>query len=35
MFDDIIFEDLHLASIAGTDDIICDDRTYNDLNPDV
>ena len=35
MCDDIICEDLHLASVAGMDDIICDDITYDDLNPDV
>ena len=35
MCDDIICEDLHLASIAGMDDITCDDLTYNDLSPDV
>ena len=27
-------EDLHLASIAGMDDITCDDLPYDDLNPD-
>ena len=26
-------EDLHLASMAGKDDITCDDLTYNVLNP--
>ena len=35
MCDDITCEDLHLASMAGMDDIICDDLTYDDLNPDV
>ena len=30
MCDDITCEDLHLASVAGMDDI-----TYDDLNPDV
>ena len=33
--DDINYEDLHLASLTGMDDIICDDLTYEDLNPDV
>ena len=28
-------EDLHLASIAGMDDITSDDLTYDDLNLDV
>ena len=27
-------EDLHLASVAGMADIICDDQTYDDLNPE-
>ena len=27
-------EDVHLASLAGMDDITCDDQTYDDLNPD-
>ena len=27
-------EDLHLASVAGMDDITCDDLTYDDLNPE-
>ena len=35
MCDDITCEDLHLASIAGINDITCDDLTYDDLNPDV
>ena len=35
MCDDIILEDLHLASMARMDDITCNDRTYNDLNPGV
>ena len=35
MCDDIICEDLHLASVARMDDITCDDLTYDDLNPDV
>ena len=32
MCDDIICEDLHLASVAGMDDIACDDLIYDDLN---
>ena len=33
--DDITCEDLHLASVAGMDDIPCDDDlTYDDLNPE-
>ena len=32
MCDDITLEDLHLASVAGMDDITCDDQTYDDLN---
>ena len=32
MCDDIIYEDLHLASVAGKDDIACDDLIYDDLN---
>ena len=32
MCDDIICEDLHLASVAWMDDIRCDDLTYDDLN---
>ena len=35
MCDDITCEDLHLASMAGLDDIICDDLTYDDINPNV
>ena len=35
MYDDITCEDLHLASMAGMDDIICDDLTYDDLNPEM
>ena len=35
MCDDINFEDLHLASLAWMDDIICDDLTYDDRHPDV
>ena len=34
MCDDIICEDLHLASVAGMDDILCDNLTYDDLNPE-
>ena len=34
MCDDITCDHLHLASLAGMDDIICDDLTYNDLNPE-
>ena len=33
--DDITCEDLHLASMAGMDDIRCDDLKYDDLNPDI
>ena len=29
---DIKCEDLHLANVAGMDDIPCDDLTYDDLN---
>ena len=32
MCDDITCDDLHLASVAGMDDITCDDLTYDDLN---
>ena len=31
--DDIMCEDLYLASVAWMDDITCDDQTYDDLNP--
>ena len=31
MCDDITCEDLHLASVAGMDDITRDDLTYDDL----
>ena len=31
MFDDITCEDIHLATVAGMDDITCDDLTYDDL----
>ena len=34
MCDDITCYDLHLASVAGVDDITCDDLTYDDLNPE-
>ena len=34
MCDDITCEDLYLASVAGIDDIQCDDLTYDDLNPE-
>ena len=34
MCDDITCEDLHLASVAGMDDIICDDLIYDYLNQD-
>ena len=34
MCDDIICEDLHLASVAGMDDITYDDLTYDNLNPE-
>ena len=34
MCDEITCEDLHLASVAGMDDIPCDDLTYDDLNPE-
>ena len=30
--DDISFEDLYLAGVAGMDDITCDELTYDDLN---
>ena len=29
---DIMCDDIHLASLAGFDDIPCDDLTYDDLN---
>ena len=32
--DDIMCEHLHLASVAGMDDITCDDLIYDDLNPE-
>ena len=31
MWDDITCEDLHLASVAGMEYIICDDLTYDDV----
>ena len=31
MGDDITCEDLHPSSVAGMDDIPCDDQTYDDL----
>ena len=31
--DEITSEDLHLAIVAGIDDIPCDDLTYDDQNP--
>ena len=34
MCDGITCEDLHLASVAGMDDITCDDLTYDYLNPE-
>ena len=30
--DDIMFDNIHLASMAGMDDILCDDVAYEDLN---
>ena len=32
--DDITYEDLHLAIVAGLEDTRCDDLTYYDLNPE-
>ena len=32
--DDIMCEDLHLVSVAGMDDVSCDNLTYDDLNPE-
>ena len=32
MCDDITYDDQHLASVAGMDDITCGDLTYDDLN---
>ena len=34
MCDDVTFDDLHLASVAGMDDILFDNLTYDDLNPE-
>ena len=34
MCDGIKCKDLHLAGMAGMDDITCDDVTYDDLNPE-
>ena len=34
MCDYITYDDLHLAIVAGMDDITCDDQTYDDLNPE-
>ena len=34
MCDDITREDLHLASVAGMDNMPCDDLTYDDINPE-
>ena len=34
MCDDIRYDDLHLASVAGMYDITCEDLTYDDLNPE-
>ena len=35
MCDKITYADIHLASMAGMDDITCADLPYYDLNPDV
>ena len=35
MCDGVLCEDLYLASMAGMDDITCDDLIYDDLNPGV
>ena len=32
--DDIMCDSIHLASVAGMDDIPFDDVTYEDLNPE-
>ena len=32
MCDDITCDDLHVASVAGMDDITCEDQTYDDQN---
>ena len=34
MFDKITCDDLHLASVAGMDDITSDDLIYDDPNPE-
>ena len=34
MCENIICEDLHLASVPGMDDITCDNLTYDDQNPE-
>ena len=34
MCDHIMCDDQHLASVAGMDDIVCDDLIYDDLNPE-
>ena len=34
MRDDITCENLHLASVAGMDDITCNDLTYDHLSPE-
>ena len=34
MCDDIKCEDLHLPSVARMDGITCDDKIYDDLNPE-
>ena len=34
MFDDKTCEDIHFASVAGMDDITCDDLKYVDVNKD-
>ena len=34
IYDDKTCEDLHLASVAGMDDITCEDLTYEDLSPE-
>ena len=33
MCDDITHKYLHFASVAGKDNVICDDLAYDDLNP--
>ena len=34
MCDYITCDNLHLASVAGMDNITCDDLTYDELNPE-